>query len=267
MDNNRLIAQLTDADEDVRAGALLELSERMDDDIARAFLDIAASDADQEIRAGTLVELGPVIEEAGIDYDDDIDFGFSPELGPSVSREMFDTIVREIHVLYEDEAQPRIVRRRALEVLVRDPQPWQMPAIRKHFTSEDPLWKVTAVFAMGYVTGFEKEIAATIASASDELLYEAVAAAGAMRVSATASRIRDLATSGSTDPELRLAAIEALPDVDPECGEILKALAKSKDVEIAATAEAALEDLSLDEDFGEYDDEEVEVEVEDEDRD
>jgi len=258
MDNNRLIAQLTDPDEDVRAGARLELSERMDDSIARAFLDIGASDADKEIRAETIVELGPVIEEAGIDYDDDVDFGFSPELGPSVSRETFDAIVREICNLYEDEAQPQIVRRRAFEVLVRDPQPWQMPEIRKHFASDDPLWKLTAVFAMGYVTGFDKEIAATVASASDLLLYEAVCAAGAMRVSATGERIRGLATSEKTEPELRLAAIEALPDVDPDCFDILDALAASSDVEIAATAEAALEDLSMEEDSEEFDDEEEE---------
>jgi hypothetical protein len=246
VDNSRLLLQLTDPDEDVRAEAREELTMLMDDDIARAFLDVASSDAAEDIRSDAIVGLGPIIEEAGMDFDDeDSGFAFDPDLGPGISRETFDSIIREIRALYTDEQQPKLIRRRAFEVLVRDPQPWQSFEIRRHFAGDDPLWKLTAVFGMGYVAGFDKEIAATVESADDQLLYEAIRAASSMEVSSAAKRIRDLATSGDTEHDLRLVSIEALPNVDPDCEDILDTLAASRDREIAETAQAALDELML----------------------
>lgn len=235
----------------------------MDDEVARAFLDVASSDAAERVRADTIIGLGPVIDEAGLDFDDEDDEGFvmDPELGPPISREMFETIVREVRGLYEDEAQPKLVRRRALEVLVRDPQPWHMAEIRRHYASDDPEWKVTGIFGMGYVPGFDDEIAAAVQSESGKLLFEAVRAAGSMEVAAAAKRIRELATSRTADRDLRLAAIDALPHVDRDSFDLLQRLAGSDDDEIADAAEAALDELSIAES---YDDEELD---EDEDED
>lgn len=236
----------------------------MDDEVARAFLDVASSDAEEHIRADTIVGLGPIIDEAGIDFDDedDSEFALDPELGPPISREMFETIVREVRGLYEDEAQPKLVRRRAFEVLVRDPQPWLTAEIRKHSASDDPEWKVSGIFGMGYVTGFEREIAVAVQSESGKLLFEAVRAAGSMEVAAAAKRIRELATSPNTELDLRLAAIDALPHVDHDSFDLLERLSHSDDEEVAAAAEAALEELSFDdeddEDFDDEDDEEEE---------
>ena len=233
----------------------------MDDDIARAFLRVASGDAAEEIRSDAIVGLGPIIEEAGMDFSvDEIDFELDPDLGPGISRDTFKSIIAEIRALYENEAQPKLVRRRAFEVLVRDPQPWQSAEIRKHYAGDDPLWKLTAVFGMGYVAGFEKEIAATVASASDHLLYEAVRAASSMEVSSAAQHIRDLATSNRTDRDLRLVAIEALVNVDPDSEDILLSLTRSRDAEIAETAQGALDELmmthELDDDFDDEDEEE-----------
>jgi hypothetical protein len=255
VDTNRRIAQLTSTDEEVREEARELLSLQMDDEIARAFLDIGASDADEEIRADVIIGLGPIIEEAGMDYGDDDEFELAPEYGPGITRETFESIVREVRALYEDEAQPKIVRRRAFEVLVRDPQPWQADAIRKHYAGDDPQWKLTAVFGMGYLTGFDAEIAATVASASDAVLYEAVRAAGAMDVTAAAARIRELATSTSAETDLRVASIQALPNVDPDCFELLQQLSTSDDEEIAETAQATLAELSAAEALADYDEE------------
>ena len=271
MDNSRLLLQLTDPDEDVRAEAREELTMLMDDDIARAFLDVASSDAGEDIRADAIVGLGPIIEEAGMDFDDeDSGFALDPDLGPGISRETFDSIIREIRALYDDEAQPKLIRRRAFEVLVRDPQPWQSVEIRKHFAGSDPLWKLTAVFGMGYVAGFDKEIAETVESADEQLLYEAIRAASSMEVTEAAGRIQHLATSKGTEHDLRLVSIEALPNVDPGSEELLEALARSRDQEIAETAQAALDELMLhqlpdDEDDDDFDDEDFEEDEEDED--
>jgi hypothetical protein len=237
----------------------------MDDEVARAFLDVASSDAEERIRADTIIGLGPIIDEAGIDYDDEDDEGFEldPELGPPISREMFETIVREVRGLYEDEAQPKLVRRRAFEVLVRDPQPWLTAEIRKHYASDDPEWKVSGIFGMGYVPGFDKEIAAAVKSESGKLLFEAVRAAGSMEVAGAAPRIRELAASTTGDADLRLIAIDALPQVDRDSFDLLESLSLSDDEEVAAAAEAALDELSIaesydheDEDFDDEDDDE-----------
>ncbi|HEX6100286.1 MAG TPA: hypothetical protein VF432_28490 [Thermoanaerobaculia bacterium] len=269
METTRLLAQITDADEEVRGEAIHELTHLMDDEVARAFLDVASSGADEQVRSDVLIGLGPVIDEAGIDYDDDEEeLLLGPELGPPVSREMFETIVREVRALYEDESQPKRVRRSAFEALVRDPQPWVSSEIRRHFASDDPEWKLTAVFAMGYVAGFEKEIAAVVNAEQGQLLIEGVKAAGHMEVTGAAQRIRDLATAKGTERGLRLYAIEALPYVDPDSFDILDRLKQSNDEEVAEAAEAALEELSLAEsmDDEEWDDEEWDEEDEEDDR-
>lgn len=254
--NDDLIAQLTDPDEDVRDAAREELAMLMDDRIARAFLDVARGHASEEIRADAIIGLGPIIEEAGDEYSGGDDFDLDPDFGPGISSKTFESIISEIRSLYDDESQPTLIRRRALEVLVRDPRPWQTAAIRKHFASDDPSWKRTAVFAMGNVSGFDNDIAAIVASADGDLLYEAVRAAGRREITATAKRIRDLATSATTDTDLRLAAIDALPAVDRNAFDTLEALSRSKDKEIAEAAEAALEELSLAKGLASFDDDE-----------
>ena len=255
MNQNDLLTQLTADDEDVRREAREELHMLMDDAVARRYLDVIEGSGSDGVRADAIVGLGPVIEEAGIDYiDDELEFEESPELGPPVSREMFGTIVATIRKIYEDESQPKLLRRRALEVLVRDPQPWLEGEIRKQLASSDEDWKLTAVFAMGYVNGFEKEIMDALTSAGEPILFEAVRSAGSMELAAAAPRIRELAQSATVDPDTRLAAIEALPFVDDGAEEILRELVGSDDEEIAQTAEIALDELLFQD---ELDEEEV----------
>jgi HEAT repeat protein len=261
METNRLLASLTDPDEETRASALEELSLLMNDEIAQALLDIAGSDAAEDVRVDAIVALGPVIEECGNEYDEEAEFDFGPELGPPVSRETFDAIVRGLRVLYDDETQPTMIRRRTFEVLVRDPQPWHSKEIRQYFASADPEWRLTAVFAMGQATGFERTIAETVSTAEGPLLIEAVRAAANMGVSDAASRIRELATSSDADVDLRLAAIEALPQVDPDCFEVLDELTRSRNREIAEAAEYAVEELVT---FADDGDDDFELDDEDE---
>lgn len=248
MIDRQLLVDLTNADANVRAKAREELNMMMDDEIARAFLDVIVSDAGEEIVADTIIGLGPIIEEAGLDFDDDTDEDtddeFDNEFGPGISPEMFRTILREIRALYDETSKPKLVRRRAFEVLVRDSEEWQAQEIRKHLASDDRDWTMTAVFAMGHVPGFDREIAGFVESAQGDLLFEAVRAAAHMEVTEVAIRVRELAQRAG-DRDIRLAAIDALPHVDPKCRELLEKLARSKDGEVAETASAALDELSI----------------------
>jgi hypothetical protein len=254
VDIDGLIAELTDPDEETRAAAREELDLVMDDGIAQTLLDIAGSDAADEIRADAVVAFGPLIEECGNDYGDGPEFDFEPDLGPPVSRETFAAIVRRLGELYADEGQATLVRRRAFEVLIRDPQPWHAAEIRKLFSSDDEEWRTTAVFAMGHIKGFASELAATVERAEGALLSEAVRAAGSMEVAAAAPRIRALATSANADLDLRLEAIHALPGVDPDCFELLDEMTRSRNRAIADAADEALSELSLREESADFDD-------------
>ncbi len=261
MDAQRLLAELSDPDEERRAAILEEIALDMDDETAQALLDIAASDAAEEARVSAIVALGPVIDECGTDYMDEA-IDFVPELGPPVSRETFASIVARIRGLYSDERQSKLIRRRAFEVLIRDPQPWHREEIQRHVTSADDDWRLTAVFAMGYIAGFEREIAAAVETAEGPLLYEAVQAAGQMEVSAAAPRIRALATSRHADLDLRVVAIHVLPHVDRDSFEVLETLQGSKNRDIAEAAEEAVEELLMFADTGDDDEEDDEEEEE-----
>jgi len=254
MDAGRLLEALSDPDEEERAALFDELLLDMDDETAAALLEIAESDAAEEARAGAIVALGPVIEECGEDdFENAIDFG--PETGPPVSRETFASISDRLRGLYGDERQPKLIRRRAFEVLIRDPQPWHREAIREHFASADDDWRITALFAMGHITGFEGEIAAAVKTAEGTLLAQAVSAAGRMEVVAAGPRIRELATSPDTEHDLRIEAILALPHVDPDAFDLLETLERSRDRDVAAAAGEAQEELLL---FTRMDDDESE---------
>jgi len=255
-----LLADLTDADEETRAVAYEELALEMDDEIAHALLDIAAGDAAEEIRSDAIAALGPVLEECSTDYDEELGFEWAPELGPPVSRQTFASIVSRIEALYSDEAQPKLIRRRAFEVLIRDPRPWHADAIRRHFASEDAEWKLTAVFAMGYIPGFGREIVEVLDKEKEPLLYEAVRAAGTMDVLGAAARIRALAASRDTDHDVRVEAILALPNVDPDCFDLLDDLARSRDREVKEAAEIALDELAMHQEAEDLEDDEFDEE-------
>lgn len=234
---------LTDPDSDTRAEAYEDLSLEMNDELAAAILGLAAGDQPDEIRADAIVALGPVIEECGIEYDEGFELEPVPEFGPPVSRETFRAITEELRAMYGDESQPKLIRRRAFEVLVRDAQPWQRDEIRRWLDTSDEDWRLTAVFAMGQMTGLEKELLAVLDTAQGLMLEEAVRAAGRISLTRAARLIRDLAASKTTERDLRFEAILALPHVDPDSFDLLAELSRSRDRELAAVAEAALEEF------------------------
>jgi len=256
---NSIIKALTDPDPEVRESAHEELAVEMNDDLAEAIVDIATGQWSDDIRAEAIIALGPLIEECGDDYDHALGFEWAPEYGPPVSRETFGTVVEQIRAIYDDESAPKLLRRRAFEVLVRDPQPWQRDEIRKHYASNDEEWRLTAIFGMGSMTGFEEDLLVALENSQGLQLFEAVRAVGQMAIKRAASTIRHLASSTNTDRDLRFAAILALPNVDNDAYEFLEKLSRSKDRELAEVAREALDEVLInasvdDEDFDDEED-------------
>ena len=155
-----------------------------------------------------------------------------------------------------DTRVPHEVRRRILEASVRAPQKWHQNAIREAYSSGDDSWRLTAVFGMRYIRGFNTQILEALENKNEAIHYEAVCAAGNWEVDAAWSHIATLITTAGTDKYLLLAAIEAVASIRPqEAAEILIDLTESEDEDIA---EAASEAIAMTEAFFDDDDEDDE---------
>jgi hypothetical protein len=232
----------------------------MSDALADALLTIVGSAAEPEtLRAKAAISLGPVLEQADTDEFDD------PDDVP-ISEKTFRRIKQSLRKVYLDTGVPKLARRRILEAAVRAPEEWHAAAIRSAYGSDDPEWKLTAVFCMSYVGGFEEQIMEALESPDPAIHREAVRAAGEREVDAAWPHVAALVTSPETDKDLLIAAIEAVSTIRPrEAGALLVDLVDSDDEDIAEVAEEAMsmaEGMS-DEDFDEFDDEDDDNEEDD----
>jgi hypothetical protein len=140
---------------------------------------------------------------------------------------------------------------------VRAPQDWHKAAIRDAYSSGDEDWKLTAVFCMQFVRGFDDQILESLDSKNPDIHYEAVCAAGTWEVDAAWPHIVALVTSEETEKALLLVAIEAVASIRPqEAGAILIDLTDSGDEDIveAAYEAMALAEGPLDDEYDDEDD-------------
>ncbi|MEE8303510.1 MAG: hypothetical protein V3S24_13875, partial [Candidatus Tectomicrobia bacterium] len=142
---------------------------------------------------------------------------------------------------------------RILEAAVRAPQAWHQEAVRTAYGSNDDGWRLTAVFCMRFIRGFDEQILEALNSDDSDIHYEAVCAAGNWEVDAAWSHVAALVTEGQTDKDLLLAAIEAVASIRPrQAGTILGDLLNADDEDIA---DAVFEALSMSGHLSELDDE------------
>jgi hypothetical protein len=252
-----LLRALTDegttADERLLAARLAGDITVITDEIAEALLAIACrSDAPEDLRGQAAIALGPSLE-----YQDTIDPEIDDEDDDQLSEKVVDEIQASLRRLYADEDAPRAVRRMALEASIRSPQEWHRQAVLDAYEGEEDDWRLTAVFAMRWVRGFEVQILDALDNESLEVQYEAVCAAGNWALDAAWARVAGLVGSEDTDKDLRLAAIEAVAWIRPaEAPDVLYELTDSEDEDLAAAAHEAIAmaEAAPDDDF---DDDEV----------
>ncbi|MCU1232407.1 MAG: hypothetical protein JWP63_374 [Candidatus Solibacter sp.] len=223
----------------------------IDDDLAAALLTTISNDADPvALRAQAAISLGPALEQGSITEFDD------PEDVP-ISKEMFDRIQDTLQKLYADEAFPKEVRRRIFEASVRDPRDWHNDAILAAYNSGDPEWMLTAVFAMGYVRGFETQILEALKSPDPLIHFEAVDAAGTWEIDAAYDHVLSLVNDPATPKPLIFAAIEAVAGIRPkDAGQALLDRMDDADEEIEEAANDAVAMASGADDTWDEDDEE-----------
>lgn len=220
----------------------------MDDELAEELLRILDdSDEADAFRGTAAISLGPSLEEADLQFGDDWD-------PPAVSQAVCDRAKSALRERYMDPATPKALRRLALEASVRAPEPWHPGAIRAAYHDGDRDWKLTAVFCMRFVRGFDDEIVESLSSNDGGILYEAVCASRDQEVEGAWPYVRNLVLAASQgapllqdDPDgewsLLWAAMNAVANIRPmEAHETLAGLVDSDDDSIA---EAAMEILDM----------------------
>jgi hypothetical protein len=207
----------------------------VNDELVDALLALLrSSDESERVRARAAISLGPVLEHADTE-------GFENWGEAPISERTFQRIQKSLRELYVDAGIPQKVRRRILEASVRAPQDWHQDTVRAAYSSDDDAWKLTAVFCMRFVRGFDEQIREALDNKNPDIHCEAVLAAGTWGVEAAWLHVAALVTSDKTPKALRLAAIEAVPSIRPqEAGELLTELIDSDDEDIVEAAYEAL---------------------------
>ena len=232
----------------------------MNDEMARTLIQIVSEQSQPEdLRANAAIALGPGLEEADIN-------GFDETLDNALSEKTIRNLQRSLRKIFFEVNVPKEVRRRVLESSVRCPEEWHKGAVRGICTSDDEEWRLTAVFCMRYIRGFESQIFEALESQNPDIQYEAVRAAGEWELKSAWPHVAALLATASADKDLLLAAIDAAAVINPEeASEYLDRLAESKDEDVAEAALDALLEMDHeaswdedDEDFYEDDEEEDE---------
>jgi hypothetical protein len=229
----------------------------MNDDLAHALLDIAANAHEPEdLRGQAAISLGPALEHADTD-------GFEDPDDVLITEKTFIKIQETLSSLFTDSNIPKEVRRQILEASVRAPQGWHEKAVREAYSGKDEAWKLTAVFCMRFLKGFDAEILESLKSTNQNIEYHAVCAAGNWGVAEAWPHISEILKSKKSDKDLLLAAIEAVAGIRPEeAAEVLGDLIDSDDEDIvdAAYETMALAGVELEEeDYDEEDDEDERI--------
>ncbi len=167
------------------------------------------------------------LEEYDMSSLDELDGFDAPPVSSGVVRE----VQRSLRRLFLDAGAPTDVRRTALEASVRASEAWHEGAVRGALESDDRPWRLTGVFCAQYIRGFDQQILEALESDDPGIELEAVRAAGACGLRDAWPHVAAIFRE-SQDKDLRLAAIEAAPSIDPEAASPLLAdIADSEEAE------------------------------------
>ena len=219
-----------DIDENEDAGA-------QDDASVHAALAILRSDASEEDRAQAAIALGPALELADLE---EFDFGLTESVAIEAKEALWTT--------YNNPAEPLLVRRRALESLVRWPEDQLVPAVRTALDTPGD-WRLTGLFCAGALPGpFEADIRTAVTSPVLAERLEAWVAAGQLQLDDLWKQAVEVASSEAHETDERVGAIIALQSIgadEPSVGEALLKLQDHPNKEIGAMASAAFDEREL----------------------
>ena len=206
----------------------------VNEELVEALLSVLRSGlAPEDLRSTAAIALGPVLEHADTDGFEDGDV--------PITERMFNTVRDSLREVFADAAVSKEVRRRVLEASVRAPQDWHADAVRAAYHHDDEAWKLTAVFCMRFVRGFDDLILESLESQNPDIHYEAVEAASTWSIDACWPHIVSLIKGKGTTKPLLLAAIGAVAYIRPQdAAEVLAPLTLSDDEDVVEAVNEAL---------------------------
>jgi len=191
-------------------------------------------DRSEPLRVRAAISLGPVLELADTD-------GFDNLGDVPITEQTFGRIRESLRGLYRDVDVPAAVRRGILEASVRAPQDWHPGAVGVAWSGDDAAWRLTAVFCMQNVRGFDAQILEALDSPDPDIHYQAVVAAGNWELTAAWSHMVALVASQDTEKSLLLAAIDAVASMRPsKAADILSDILDTGDEDIVFAVHEAL---------------------------
>lgn len=222
---------LRDPDAEVRQKAVQGLWEDEEAATARAVVGMLRDDPSSDVRAAAATNLGHFIYQLEME---DLD----PVTGEVIKAALYE--------VFENEAEPLEVRRRAAESLGYLAEERAQKAIERAYADPALKMRVSALFAMGRSCDerWFNTVLEELGSDESELRFEAARAAGELEDRRAVTPL--LALVGDPDPEVRVAAVGALGAIGgPRARQALHRISQAGDRHLAAAAEEAIEELEL----------------------
>jgi len=196
------------------------------------------TDADETVRAAAVSVSGRYIYE-GLMLD--------PGAGAAPVRALVQRVDHHLRSILNQEKQPELLRRRALESLSFNTDDELEELIETWIGSANELLRKSAAFAMGRanVDRFSKHLVKAIDDASRMVRIEAIRSVGELGLKKGLLRLVELAKG--PDQELAIEAIQALGQIGgPKAESTLKGLVKGGDEARTAAARDSLAEMTGD---------------------
>jgi hypothetical protein len=237
-------AVIEDRDAELVDLLLDQLEGFLDERQCERLLELALDrEASAELRARAAIALGPAMELWEMERDDPFpvegeEFTFDPEVAERIHRSLL--------ALVRDEEAPKLVRRRAFEAAVRSLSEEHDALIRRFWGDSDPEWRLTAMFAMGQNTRYEREVLAAIDDGSLDPVVraEAFRSAAGLDLREVVGRAEAIAADAGESEDLRGGAMVAFARFAPlEAAELLERIAREERGELQDLARFLLEEI------------------------
>ena len=233
---------LTDADSQVRAGAIRLLDECEDLKLVPAFIKILTGDDNADTRAEAAVALGKYVE-----------LGELEEISEKIQRQVEDTLLAKVNS--DDQL---LVRRNALESLGYSSRPEVITVIESAYHRENPDWQASALFAMGRSADerWDEHVLSSLLDEIEIVRLAAVEAAGELSLDSARTALFKL-LEDEEDDDISAAAIWSLSQIGGEDVRIyiqnLIDQSEGEDDEQVEFLEDALDNLFFTEDLAKFD--------------
>jgi len=233
---------LTDADSQVRAGAIRLLDECEDLKLVPAFIKILTGDDNADTRAEAAVALGKYVE-----------LGELEEISEKIQRQVEDTLLAKVNS--DDQL---LVRRNALESLGYSSRPEVITVIESAYHRENPDWQASALFAMGRSADerWDEHVLSSLLDEIEIVRLAAVEAAGELSLDSARTALFKLLEDEEND-DISAAAIWSLSQIGGEDVRIyiqnLIDQSEGEDDEQVEFLEDALDNLFFTEDLAKFD--------------